>query len=177
MMQNQTKVPYALNLKRTKGKCVADYTLKDAYKYYMKEVKHIQKTNKTLYNHLNITFKKYTEIVRDKYITNIVERIFEGEVFDIPKSLGKIYIQKKKMPVALLNESKALKIDFMKSAEIGKRVVHLNEHSNNHRYRIAWLTGKKIFTGSRTYKFIPTRANNRRLAKTIKTDPNRDYFF
>jgi hypothetical protein len=162
--------------KRTKGKNKGDYTLKDVYQSYKKEVidqisnpigteKSLIKSKQEL---LNI-WKDYLKAIMDAQIDN-------AEVYDLPFGLGRQKIQKMKIPISLISNANALKVDYEASKKFDfKRIIyHLNEHRDGCRYRFYWGKKHKV-VGISLYSFIPTRTNKRRLAKILK-ETTQDYF-
>lgn len=159
------------NNQRGKGKARSDYTLIDMYLSYMESIDIYRETKPDLYAKLYKTKTEWMSLVQE-YLGTITEEIFKGEIFDIPYSLGILYIQKKKMPIKLLQDNSALKIDFGASKKAKKIIYHLNSHSDFHRYRFYWRKGRFV---RRVYSFTPVRANARKLAKIIKTG-KQDYW-
>jgi len=82
--------------------------------------------------------------------------------FEMPYRLGSLRIKKTKTWF----DPKTMKVDWKKTKEIGKRVYHMNEHTNYFNFRFFW---KK--------KTAADRDNKRRLSSILK-DKNRtvDYY-
>ena len=171
-MQEQIKEHTWENLHRGLGKAKSDFTLVDMYISYLESIEVYKEKKPDLYLKLYRTKEEWLGLVQ-QYLDGILDCVFKGEIFDIPYSLGILYIQKKKMPVELLASSHTgLKIDFNESRKAKKKIFHLNQHSDFHRYRFYWRKGRFV-RGS--YSFTPVRANARKLAKIIKSG-HQDYF-
>jgi hypothetical protein len=90
-------------------------TLRDSYKLYKKD-----------YEEVNVDYKTYAKIIKS-FNQRIMEKIlFEAFEFELPYRLGTIRIKKKKTHF----DQKVMKIDWKKTKELGKRVYHINDHTN-----------------------------------------------
>lgn len=69
--------------------------------------------------------------------------------------------------------SKSLSIDFKSTRELGKKIYHLNEHSNGYKYRLYWSKQPWTFADRYRYQLCFLRPNKRRLAQLIFN--NQDY--
>lgn len=148
---------------RGKNKIQAPLTFRDSYESLQKEVIKGSPYDISLSDYKDILF------TANKEISNMI--IDEGESLKIP-NLGVFDIVKYKMK---LNRTKWIPVDFQKSAELGQRIINLNEHTKGYKYTFRW---SKI--GVRTacisyYRFVPTRRNKRHLAYILKNNI-RDYF-
>lgn len=97
-----------------------------------------------------------------KVILDIVLERSQG--FKMPYGLGFIQIGKYK-PKNL--NSKSLSIDFKLTNLYGKKIYHLNEHSNGYKYRLYWSKIPQTFPDRYRYQLCWTRANKRYLAQLI----------
>jgi hypothetical protein len=113
-----------------------------------------------------VTYSEYVGICSDYYkaqIQNILER---GAKFKLPFRMGDVCVTKKRLKKF---DKEHLPIDWAMSKKLGKYIYHVNDHSNNYKYRFRWA--KKM---SRTtpnigqYRLVLTRANKRKLAACIK---------
>ena len=87
----------------------------------------------------------------------------------MPYGLGFIQIGKYK-PKSLSPES--LSVDYKTSNELGKRIYHLNEHTDGYKYRLYWSKIPNTFPDRYKYALKLVRQNKRKLAQLIfnKTD-------
>lgn len=82
----------------------------------------------------------------------------------MPYGLGVVCIVKYK-PKSYTDQS--LSVDYKSSKEEGKRIYHLNEHSNGYKYRLYWSKVPKIFSARYKYQLCMVRENKRHLAQLI----------
>nr|DAY15100.1 MAG TPA: hypothetical protein [Caudoviricetes sp.] len=68
------------------------------------------------------------EIILDKVLNS-------SDGFKMPYGLGFIQIGKYKPKTYT---GKSLSVDFKASKEFGKRIYHLNEHSDGYKFRLHW---------------------------------------
>ena len=68
---------------------------------------------------------------------------------------------------------KSLSVDFKSSAEYGKTIYHLNEHSDGYKYRLYWSKVPQTFPDRYRYQLSLVRQNKRQLAQLIFN--NHDY--
>lgn len=150
---------------RGKNKIGPVLSTKDSFKEFNKT----QRKDSLLY----IDYKKYKSICADfnKEIVNHI--LLDSGTLKLPHRLGEIRIQKKKMN---FTSKENLKIDWKKTKEIGKRIYHLNDHTNNYRYKWYWTKTRAIVKNKSYYSFIPTRANKRTLASILLNTKQIDYF-
>lgn len=134
------------------------YTAQEMYKSYCAENKGVD----IPYSRFKRILESFNEMLRE----SILER---SEGFKMPFALGYIQIVKYK-PKSYT--AKSLSVDYKSSADIGKRIYHLNEHSNGYKYRLFWSKVPMTFTDRYKYQLCLVRANKRHLAQLIfnKTD-------
>jgi hypothetical protein len=103
----------------------------------------------TYYNIITLFFKK------------VVQRIFKGEVFELPESLGKIYILKKE------NSINKASIDFKKTNENKKLGINQTVMRTNPYYHtFVWThTSNDGNTSKANFSFVATYDNNREIPK------------
>ena len=95
------------------------YTFRDMYKTMGAEV----------------PYKLYTAILH-AMCQIILEHVLErSEGFKMPYGLGFIQVGKY-LPKQLT--PKSLSIDYKATREYGKKIYHLNEHSDGYKYRLYW---------------------------------------
>lgn len=132
-------------------------TIVDMYKQYKKinpEVSYLR-------------FKR----VLDTFNNIVKETILNAsEGFKMPYGLGYVQIVKYK-PKTM--SSKSLSVDYKASAEYGKTIYHLNEHSDGYKFRLYWSKLPRTFPDRYRYQLSLVRANKRLLAQLIFN--NKDY--
>ena len=107
----------------------------------------------------------------DMYYEECVEQVLKGKTFKLPFGLGEIEITKRKIPSYKTNDRS---VDWKTTVELGKKVYHLNEHTNGYNYGIDWKNVTNCRNTS-VYRFIGTRYFKRTLAKLVKSK-EQDYY-
>lgn len=127
-------------------------TIRDMYAQYHKDNKNDVSYNifKTILNEFNSELK------------NCLLESSEG--FKMPFGLGYVQIVKYK-PKSYTKKS--LSIDYKSSAQYGKIIYHLNEHSNGYKYRLYWSKIPQTFPDRYKYQLQLVRQNKRHLAQLI----------
>lgn len=140
------------------------YTLKDMYSSYIENIPED--------NPYFVSYKQYRSITEEFYKAMMVNILEHSGEFKMPYNIGKVYINKKRVPVEY---KKRLTVDWAMTNKHGKIIYHLNEHSRGYKYVFHWE--KRTFTMKHKsmYRFVPTRTNKRKLAKLIKSG-DYDYF-
>lgn len=118
------------------------------------------------------TFEYASEVpyLRYKRVLDEFNRILQEELlnrsegFKMPLGLGYVRIVKYK-PKAYTPEY--LSTDYKSSKEEGKRIYHLNEHSDGYKYRLFWSKVPQTFPDRYRYQLNLVRANKRKLAQLI----------
>lgn len=116
-------------------------------------------------------YATFAKILRDfnKELSRVI--LEESEIINLPFRLGKLYITKTKQWYSKPEWSKIplnLPIDWKTSKEIGKRVYHLNEHTNGYIYRWRWYKRGAHVANVTLYKFLPVRQNKRKITQLLK---------
>jgi hypothetical protein len=138
--------------------------MKDFYIFYTNEVQ-----DNEIYE---IEYNDYVEIVTDFYKEMIDHVLLKNWKFVLPFNMGDVYVVKSKLNLRnLINRG----LDWKVTIETGKRVYHLNEHSNGYKYFYHWDKTRSRLKKLYLYRFQLTRENKRRLAKLIKSGEY-DYF-
>jgi len=139
------------------------YTIKDMYALY--------KTNVLPNTIYDIEYNIYSAICSDylKYVRDSI--IEESKEFKLGHRLGVILVNKKE---ETFKELKFRSTDFKLSKELGKRIVHTNEHTNGYKFNFYWSKQHCIVENKGKYNFVATRANKRRLAYLLKEE-HKDY--
>ena len=131
------------------------YNLRDMYESYKENVE-----DNTPYD---ISYKEFMTITED-YLLEISEGLLMAKgSFKVPGNLGYLNIIKKKVDLTRLK-----RVDWKATVESGKKVFHLNEHSEGFNYYIEWSRILQSTKNIRLYRFVPTRMMKRTLAKLIK---------
>lgn len=143
-------------LKTKKNK--KSYTIPDIYEAYCE-----QTGSDIIYSTFKAVLMEFNRIVKEE----ILER---SGAFKMPHGLGLLCIGKYKPKHY---NSKGLSIDFKASKELGKKVYHLNEHSNGYKYRLFWSKPHPNPFPMYEYQAKLTRDNKRLLAQLIFN--NQDY--
>lgn len=133
---------------------IGELGIKDMYEFYKE------------YTPSPVSFKLYKEVVNE-YLQEILNLIIdEGHNYRIPGMLGYFRIQKKMMDFDIQKMS----VDWKASKEVGKRVYHLNNHSDGYRIKFLWEKKKAILKkdSKRPYSFTLARDVKRRLASVMK---------
>ena len=127
-------------------------TIRDMYAQYHKDNK-----NDVSYN----TFKTILNEFNSELKNCLLE---SSEGFKMPFGLGYVQIVKYK-PKSYTKKS--LSIDYKSSAQYGKIIYHLNEHSNGYKYRLYWSKIPQTFPDRYKYQLQLIRQNKRHLAQLI----------
>ena len=159
MIQYLRTMPKSRNRKGIKNRIPNPYNLKDIYERY--EEKHKD-------NPVYQVNRKWFYDICDEFYSKVVDKILlEGKEFNMPYSLGSIYVLKYKPELSDIKKRTSF-IDWEKTHKLGRYVYHLNEHTNGYKYTIRWTKKKKVLKYIEIYKFVGTRAFKRRLASIIK---------
>lgn len=119
-----------------------------------------------MYNKMpvEVDYSLYKRIL-DEMCKVILEHVLErSEGFKMPYGLGFIQIGKY-TPKSISSQS--LSVDYKSSKEYGKRVYHLNEHSDGYKFRLYWSKIPRTFPDRYKYQLSLVRKNKRDLAKLI----------
>ena len=133
-------------------------TIIDMYKQYKKDYDD------------DVDYKQFKDIL-DKFNEQILNCLLQSSGgFKMPFGLGYVQIVKYK-PKSMT--PKSLSVDFKSSAEYGKTIYHLNEHSDGYKYRLYWSKVPQTFPDRYRYQLSLVRQNKRQLAQLIFN--NHDY--
>lgn len=133
-------------------------TIIDMYKQYKKDYGD------------DVDYKQFKDIL-DKFNEQILNCLLQSSGgFKMPFGLGYVQIVKYK-PKSMT--PKSLSVDFKSSAEYGKTIYHLNEHSDGYKYRLYWSKVPQTFPDRYRYQLSLVRQNKRQLAQLIFN--NHDY--
>jgi len=113
---------------------------------------------------IEVPYSRYKRIL-DEMCKVILEHMLErSEGFKMPYGLGLIQIGKYK-PKSYTQDS--LSVDYKSSKTYGKRIYHLNEHSDGYKFRLYWSKIPRTFPNRYKYQLSLVRQNKRKLAQLI----------
>jgi len=125
---------------------------------------------------INISFSKWREVI---YAHNemLIKYILEtGLSIKLPYGFGKLSVNKKKPKATRKWNGKTyitLPIDWKKTREAGKRVYHMNTHTDGYKFRWIWFGRQARFVNSDVWNFKPARVISRLLPVYLRrTDKN-----
>lgn len=151
---------------RGKGKVQGRLTITDIYEKYTNDSSLVKESP---YDVDKFVFRG----VLERFFNELKDYLIQqGGEFNLPYRLGKIGIYKKKINYKYQNYFHH--IDWFTTMQINKQVYHFNEHTDGFKYFFSW---NKVLVGVpniQSYRFLPTRANKRLLAKMIKEE-GKDY--
>lgn len=145
------------------------HTSKDFYKFYIENFVDKDIPN----NPYNVDKKTYTAIIDDYFKAVMEYMLYENYIYDPGLNIGKFFIAKTDR-----KRMNHLAINWPETNKLGRLVHFTNDHTNHFLYRIYWKLAKRNDNNKTylsTYKFLPTRANKRLLARLI-LDEGYDYF-
>lgn len=148
-----------------------DVGISDYYKHYLKLAKHQQDLFSSKFinpQRFIIDSKTYKTILKDG-LKLLSEKVLRGEIVELPHSMGKFLITKKKINFDTFTRTNNLEIDWPTFKKTGIKTYHMNEHSDYCRFKWVWSYNKKALVGKNLYRFIACRKNKRTLAAKIKS--------
>jgi hypothetical protein len=143
---------------RGPNKAKNPYVMKDFYEYYISEVDDPDGPYYVDYH----TFRDICE----EFYKALMDYIFEGGLYILPYNVGELSINGKR--VKKLTKY-TMPIDWDNTNKLGKKVYHINDHSDYYKYRFTWSKINRHVKHKNDYKLVFTRDNKRRLAKIIKS--------
>jgi len=148
---------------RNKNRIQKPFTLKHMYADYIKD--------KEIDSPYWLTYKEYIDI-NSTYFQLIADYLIEDSgVFKMPYRLGEISVMKIRPKIF---SEKTLTPDWQLTTKYGKKILHLNDHSQGFKYRFHWRKLDSVVIHKSYYRFVATRTNKRKLAQYIK-DNKQDY--
>lgn len=138
-------------IKTRKGK--QSYTIYDMYNAYIKQDNAVEVSRERFNGILELFNKLILETIQDA-----------SECFKMPCGLGYVCVVKYRPKTYT---SKSLSVDYKASNEYGKRIYHLNEHSDGYKYRLYWSKLPRTMPVRYKYSLVFVRTNKRRLAQLI----------
>ena len=143
---------------RGPNKIQKPYTLKDFFAFYQNETEDNEA--------YSLEYRDYVDVVSTFYKEMMDHVLLNAGTIYLPYGMGDVFIIKKKLKLENIDHKQ---LDWKTTNETGKRVYHLNEHSDGYKYYFQWdkigSRIKKLFL----YRFQLTRDNKRRLAQLIKS--------
>lgn len=155
------------------GNIAADYTTKDCYKLYKKNVdKEVQ-----------VEYSDYMNILKS-FNTKVKDTVlFNSSDIKLPCGLGRLRIKKFKLKLYKKNK---LRPDWQKTLSLWERnseakkekklVYHLNEHRAGYAYRVYWDKRYSKTRNKTYYHFKPSRKFARTLSEILKEKFEIDYY-
>ena len=111
-----------------------------------------------------IDYKVFSSILYDYFKIIADAIILKAADVKLPSQLGTIFVRKRKFKPYRNH----LNVDFKSTNELGKTVLHMNEHTNGYSFMFKWEKRNIAFRSSILYQLVMSRDNKRRLAKCIK---------
>ena len=133
------------------------YTEIDYYKSY---INYIGDNDK-----YKVEYKVFLAILHDYFKIMSDAIILKAADVKLPSQLGTIFVRKRKFKPYRNH----LNVDFKSTNELGKTVLHMNEHTNGYSFMFKWEKRSMAFRSSILYQLVMSRDNKRRLAKCIKS--------
>lgn len=111
----------------------------------------------------------YRQILAKYYKGLMDYMLLEGGIVKLGHRLGYMTITKKKLLFANKKYNSFLNVDWQETLKHGKVISHLNEHTNGFKYLFTWSKQTATTSNRMYYRFVPTRANKRKLAALLKS--------
>ena len=131
---------------------IGELGLRDIYTYYLEHTEE------------PLTFKEF-KLINEEYLEAIMKLIVDNAYnFKLPNRLGYWRIQKRQFDIGQLS------VDWKTTKQIGKRVYHLNTHSDGFKIRFLWEKKQAVLkkNSKRPYSFQLCRDWKRKLAAGMK---------
>lgn len=147
---------------RGKNKVQDPYTIREIYQKHLAEVEEDSP--------YNIPYNTIVSIYKDFY-EEVMQHIFEGGLYHLPHGMGELSVlgvRPKKF------KKNVMSVDWASTLKAGKKIYHLNDHSNYIKYRFHWSKTRSRMANKSNYRLVMTRDHKRNLAKIIKSG---DYQF
>lgn len=139
------------------------YSLTHAYKFYKEKFK-------DRWDKYKVSKQTYKDICKD-FNKMLIEEATTGKGVKLPHSLGMIWVKKFK-----INWNKP-PVDLNASKREGKKIYHLNEHSDGWCAGWKWTKRNQAITNLIYYSFSPTWTNSRLVASIMKSGNGHKRFF
>jgi hypothetical protein len=125
------------------------------YKLYKEESNH--KVSYEMYKKINVLANTF-----------LSDKILEGKRIKLPFGLSDVFINKYKQEIKNKDGRLNLPIDWKKSKELGKRVYHLNHHTDGFTFKWFWAKSDAKFKFKELWAFKAVRKNTRAINKIVK---------
>jgi len=120
---------------------------------------------------INLPFEKWSEIIYT-FNHNFRDHILEtGDRCKLPWGFGTFTVSKKKSKKFVTINGKEyinLAVDWVKTNKVGKKVYHLNTHTDGYRYKWIWFNCDARFQYSKVWVWKASRSTSRKLAEYLK---------
>lgn len=147
------KHPTQINVTTFNTASEADYKM---YKQYCKE----QEIEPVDYR----TYKRILTTSNDI----ISQKILQGERIKLPFTLSDVFINKYKQEVKNKDGKVNLPIDWKRTKEFGKKIYHLNKHTDGFIFKWFWAKGEAKFKFKDLWAFKAVRKNTRAINNMVK---------
>lgn len=114
-----------------------------------------------------VDLNTFRSILMDYFKYLSAEVIENAKEIRLPARLGSLFV-KKKRPKRY--DYEFLRVDFRATKDVGKTVMHLNEHSNGYNYMFRWSKTTMYSPAKSIYELVMSRENKRHLARCIKNN-------
>lgn len=126
---------------------------------------------------ISLSFEKWKEIIY-AFNYNFRDHILEtGDRCKLPWGIGSFSVTKKKTRKFYVYDGKErinMAVDWAKTHKLGKKVYHLNTHTDGYKYKWKWFIEDARFKYCDIWTFKPSRVTSRKLAEYLKR-PNSPY--
>ncbi len=154
-------------IRRGKGIVKGAVTLRNFYPDYKKMI-----LEKNLTLHSYQTYVKVNSRLNELLLEEFV--IKNSGTLALPHRCGLIRVKKRKIQ---LKNKNSLRVDWHLTKQKGKRIFHLNQHTNGFAYHFYWDKSKAIVKNKSQYRFRVARQYARFLTTLLKDPTSRvDYF-
>lgn len=156
----QLKHPTQINITTFNTASETDYKL---YKKFCKE-NNLEPVDYKLYKKIITTSN---EILSDK--------ILDGKRIKLPFGLSDVFINKYKHQLKKQDGKLNLPIDWKRTKELGKKIYHLNKHTDGFIFKWFWAKGDAKFKFKDLWSFKAVRKNTRAINNKIKQGEEINY--
>ena len=124
-----------------------------------------------------LSFEKWKEIIYS-FNCGFRDHILEtGDRCKLPWGFGTFSVSKRKSKKYIIYEGKEyvnLPVNWVKTQKLGKRVFHINSHTDGYRFKWKWFSIDARIYFHNIWVFKPSRVSSRKLAEHLKR-PNSHY--
>jgi hypothetical protein len=158
----------------------------------MPKLKHPTQINVTTFNTASeIDYKLYKKYCKDQNIEPVdyrmykkvlttsnqilSEKVLDGKRIKLPFGLSDVFINKYKQEVKNQDGKVNLPIDWKRTKEFGKKIYHLNKHTDGFIFKWFWAKGDAKFKFKDLWSFKAVRKNTRAINNKIKQGEELNY--